>query len=327
MWSELQFNTLLFLTNQASVNTRRTGSALQRSYVRQTLALARSLNGIGKHLRVFTNDREAFLRLAASEKGIPASTYTVREASFPIDFPPSIKFFAAHHKVFLFSLFAKEEHYNCLLDTDVIANHGNRHLTQLLDENPQVDGWVYDISDQVFPAYGTNVVQGDLRRELGVEHPFPRWYGGEFIIGNARLFSYLHEECLQQLGKYIEASGRLHHTSDESLVTAALNNNYRNLTLADAGASGLVVRHWASNTLHVKRPASVLKQSFFWHLPNAKDAVALYGKHGSLRVLYRHVQGLTAIKHTYGYVRDSLRRSVPQHPNAAGISRSAQPAN
>lgn len=282
---------------------------MQRSYVRQTLALARSLDSFGKKLRVFTNDRTSLVGMATSEDRSATQFFTVQEVCFPSDIPPTTPFFAAHHKLFLFSVFAQEAHCNCLLDTDVVANHAKRSLIQLLEENPRVDGWVYDISDQVFPAYGTTKVQEDLRRELGVQHPFPRWYGGEFIIGNARLFSYLHAECLRQLGKYIEASARLHHTSDESLVSAALNNNYQNLILADAGASGLVVRYWTSRTLHVKRPPSVLNQSLFWHLPNSKDALALYYKHGDLGILYRHIQGLTAAKNAVGYLREALRQA------------------
>ena len=308
MWSDLQFNTLLFLTNQPSVNTRRTGLAMQRSYVRQALALTRSLNGLGKRLRVFTNDQATLLDITLSESRSATSPYIIQELCFPSDIPTTIRFFAAHHKVFLFSLFAQEAHCNCLLDTDVVVNPAKRSLTQLLEENPQVDGWVYDISDQVFPAYGTAVVQGDLRREMGVQHPFPRWYGGEFIIGNARLFKYLHEECQQQLGKYIETSSRLHHNSDECLVSAALNNNYQKLILADAGASGLVVRHWANRTLHVQRPAGVLRQSLFWHLPSSKDALALYRRHGNFPILYRHIQGLSVAKRAVGYFREALRR-------------------
>ena len=280
---------------------------MQRSYVRQTLALARSLDGLGKTLRIFTNDRKSFLDIASSE-GPSAPPFTVQEICFPPDIPATIRFFAAHHKLFLFSVFAREAHFNCLLDTDMVANQAKRSLIQLLEENVRVDGWVYDISDQVFPAFGTTAVQDDLR-ELGVQHPFPRWYGGEFIIGNARLFSYLHEECVRQLGKYIEASSRLRQISDEGLVSAALNNNYQNLTLADAGASGLVVRHWACKTLHVKRPPSVLNESLFWHLPNSKDALALYRKHGSLRILYRHIQGLTVAKSAVGHLREALRRA------------------
>ncbi|HEY2548623.1 MAG TPA: hypothetical protein VGI46_21290 [Candidatus Acidoferrum sp.] len=306
VWTNLQFNTLVFLTNRPSVNTRRTGAALQQSYVRQALALARSLDSLGKTLRVFTNDRTSFLDIASSESQ-SEPLYTVQEVCFPSDIPATIRFFAAHHKLFLFSVFAREARYNCLLDTDVVANHAKRSLIKLLEENVRVDGWVYDISDQVFPALGTTTVQDDLR-ELGVQHPFPRWYGGEFIIGNARLFSYLHAECLRQLEKYIEASARLHQVSDESLVSAALNNNYQNLTLADAGASGLVVRHWACKTRHVKRPPSVLHESLFWHLPNSKDALALYRKHGSLRILYRHIQGLTVAMNAVGRVREALRR-------------------
>jgi hypothetical protein len=291
------------------VNTRHTGPAMQRSFVRQTLALARSLDSLGKRLRVFTNDRRSLLDLASSESPSAADLFTVQEITFPSDIPPTIQFFASHHRIFLYSIFAQEAHYNCLLDTDIVANHAKRSLIQLLEENPRVDGWMYDISDQVFPAYGATKVQDDLRRELGVQHPFPRYYGGEFRIGNARLFSYLHEECLRLLGKYIEVSARLHHTGEEILVTAALNNNRQNLVLADAGACGLVVRYWTSRTLHVRTPPSVLKQSLFWHLPNSKDALALYSKHGDLRILYRHVQGLTAAKNALGYLRGALRRA------------------
>lgn len=308
MWQELQFNTLVFLTNEPSVNTRRRGMAMQRSYARQALALARSLESLGKTLRVFTNDRRTLLEIMSSENGSATFPYTVEELCFPTNLPCTIRFFAAHHKLFLFSVFAREAHCNCLLDTDIVANHAKRSLIQLLEENPRVDAWVYDISDQVFPAFGTTAVQDDLRRVMRVQHPFPRWYGGEFIIGNDRLFNYLHEECLRQLGSYIETSARLHMSSDECLVSAALNNNYQNLILADAGASGLVVRHWASKTRHVKKPPSVLRHSLFWHLPNAKDALALYRKHGSLRLLYRHVQGLSVAKHAVGYLRESLRR-------------------
>ena len=308
MWNELQFNTLLFLTNEPSVNTRRRGPAMQRSYVRQALALARSLDSLGKRLRVFTNDRKSLLDIISSESRSLAPPYTIQEVSFPPDIPCTMQFFAAHHKLFLFSVFAQEANCNCLLDTDIVANRAKRSLIQLLEENPQIDGWVYDISDQVFPAFGTTAVQDDLRRNMGVQHPFPRWYGGEFIIGNARLFNYLHQECLRHLGNYIETSARLHMSSDECLLSAALNNNYEKLILADAGASGLVVRHWASKTQHVKRPPSVLSHSLFWHLPNSKDALALYRKHGSLRILYRHVQGLSIAKHAVGYLREGLRR-------------------
>jgi hypothetical protein len=50
----------------------------------------------------------------------------------------------------------------------------------------------------------------------------------------------------------------------------------------------------------------VLKEALFWHLPNSKDAVALYSKHGDLRILYRHIQGLTAAKSAVSYFRHAV---------------------
>jgi hypothetical protein len=310
MWNELQFNTLLFITEKPSTNVRATGLELPRIYVSQALGLARSLNSCGKTLRVFTNDRDTVVELMARESPAGTIRMDVRQIEFPSwSLPETAPFFAAHHKLFLFSHFAQEEHPNCLLDADVVVNNNNLSMAKLFDQSPELDGWVYDISAQVFPAYGTHVVQADIRL-LGVSHPFPRWYGGEFIVGRPRVFEYLHKQCQSYLQSYLSFLPRLHHVGDECIVSAAINHNGHHLALADAGASGLVVRHWTGPTLHVGKPCAELKQSLLWHLPDAKMALSHFHEHGSIGTLYTHLRWLSAYRHMRARPLALLRRTL-----------------
>jgi len=296
MWNDLQFNTLLFLTDKPSPNVRMNGLGLQRLYVRQALSLARSLNDCGKTLRLFTNNRDKIEELVARDTHSENIQLRITEIDFPKwSLPETASFFAAHHKLFVFSHLAEDTHANCLIDVDVVMNRNNLLLARLFDNNPEIDGWVYDISDQVFPAYGTQTVQDDLRL-LGVRHSFPRWYGGEFIMGGARLFAYLYEQCQCYMHPYLSLLPQLHHVGDECVVSAALNHNAQNLTLADAGASGLVVRQWTGRTLHAGKPCRTLKDSLLWHLPDAKGALSRFYRHGSLDILYRCVCCLTVCR-------------------------------
>ena len=283
MWADTTFNTLVFFTEQGSVNARSRGPKLQREYVEQAFALARSLRDFGKPLRVFTNDKARFIALMPA-RAQPA--VVIEQPCFVGEFPPELGFFAAHHKLQLFRVFAGERGWNCLVDVDVVANGERVNLAKALDRYPSVDGWVYDISGQVFPAFGASRVQSDLFA-LGATHPYPRWYGGEFIMGSPRFFAYIDEEYRRRRLRYLSLRERLHHIGDEALVSAVLNGcEAANIRIADAGPSGVVIRHWTEQTRHVQTPLAALKRSFLWHLPSSKRLVADFGRHGSHRRLY-----------------------------------------
>jgi hypothetical protein len=267
---------------------------------------------------VFTNDRETVMKLMALESPAGKIRLDVVQVEFPAwGLPEGAAFFAAHHKLFLFSHLAQDAHPNCLLDVDMAINYDNLQLAKVFDQHPQIDGWVYDISDQVFPARGTQAVQDDLRL-LGVDHPFPRWYGGEFLIGTPRLFAYLHEQCQGYLQSYFSLLPRLNHVGDECVVSAALNQNVQNLALADAGASGLVVRQWTGVTLHVAKPCATLKHCLFWHLPDAKTTLSRFHKHGSLDTLYKDVRRLAVFRRATALPRTLFRR-ILSRPHAVSV--------
>jgi hypothetical protein len=312
MWRDTQFNTLVYFTDKHSINSRRRGAGLQDAYVRQALGLARSLSGCGKVLRVFTNNRELFQSLIPPE--VTSPNITLAGLDLALDIPRDIGFYAAHHKLCLFSRFSQESGLNCLLDVDVIANGANASLADVLEEASGVDGWVYDISGQVFPAYGTRRVQGDLRA-LGVVNAFPRWFGGEFLLGNPRFFSYLDTECRALLPRYLEVYLKLHHVGDEALISAVLNDAGDAVRIADVGASGLIVRYWSGKTLHVQNGHSSLLRAFLWHLPDSKELLESFHKHGNTRSLYRRIRLLQMAKQVHNCCRKVCSSIMPeQHP-------------
>jgi len=314
---DVQFNTLLFFTDALSVNSRRRGLPLQKMYVRHALGLARSLDDCGKVLRVFTNDRRRFERLLPSDAKVKI---VVEEVSFPTDLPTDICFYAAHHKLYLYSVFSGEPFVNCLLDLDMIANPANLGLAQCVGSGSLLDGWVYDISDHVFPAYGTERAQGDLV-SLGVTKPSPRWYGGEFLAGNARFFSFLSSRCNDLLPRYLGLRNHLHQLGgEETVVSAVLNRcDEGGIRIADVGASGVVVRYWTCSTRHIQKPRRVLKASFLWHLPASKPMLTSFYKHGSPRLLYRYL----SLFETGNTIRVSLRRMFSFVRNGSGVRKAA----
>jgi len=224
-----------------------------------------------------------------------STNITIAELDNQLDIPGDIDFYAAHQKLCLFSVFARESGYNCLVDSDVIANYEALQLANIIDEVIGVDGWVYDISDQTFPAYGTKRVQDDLQM-LGVVNPFPRWYGGEFLLGNSDFYSYLDGKCSQRMPLYLKVWKGLHHVGDETLISAVLNDSDNEIKIADAGASGLIVRHWSGKTRHIQKGHRALLKSLLWHLPDSKEILERFYQHGDIRTLYMHIRVLEMIK-------------------------------
>lgn len=274
--------------DQAGMNVRQTRPNLNANLVKMMLGLASSLQQFGKPLRVFTNTPQALAEFIRTERHPSANFVDLCEIHFPLDIPQGIRFYAGHHKIYLFSHFATEDAVNCLLDIDMVFAANPELFEKRIQGAPDLDGWVYDISDQVFPAYGTGVVQQDMKR-IGAQNAFPRWYGGEFIMGSRKLFQMLNNECQQLLPAYLEVVETLHHVGDEALVSAALNNCEQKLSLGEAGCCGLVLRFWSARTAHVQKKVTALCQAALWHLPASKPLLQSFSRHRDLARLYREV--------------------------------------
>jgi hypothetical protein len=237
-------------------------------YVNCATTLSRSLAQQGLSFALITNDKAFLERVSLASKRLH-----IEEIAFDSIVPAGVPFFSAHFKIDLFKYLADcDEDYVVFCDVDVMA------LTttpESLRRNA-ADGvaMAYDISDQVIPAYGSDVIARDLQRL----HGFPsegRWYGGEFLAGRPTFFRQLSDNIAKVYPDYVKYIGSLHHVSDEMPTNAALEMMRRQgVIVADAGSLGIVGRYWNAEVRHVQRDAAYFLRGFLLHTPADKRFLA-----------------------------------------------------
>jgi hypothetical protein len=219
----------------------------------------------------------------------------VREISFALDVPNSIPFYEAHYKLELLSAFGTGAFGErpALVDIDALFLRRFRH---------SADFEVYDISEQVFPAYGRERVVADLELIAGRKLPGARWYGGEYICGRTegfRLLSGYIEACW---GRYKSLIGRLHHFGDEIVTSAALNCAFLDgLKMVDIGSPGDVARWWSARTLSRQMSLEEAQKAAFLHLPADKEflsaiAIKNYDSEEILKLYRSYVRKKIAVR-------------------------------
>jgi hypothetical protein len=268
--------TLVFVDVEATASPNST-SKDPLSYARQALCLNRSLLRAGMpRLTLFTNAPDLVKSFCSAEPA--AQRPHVVELITSIAVPKNIEFYGAHFKLDLLEQVANMLQPNTLLmllDSDVVAM---QPLDQaLLQRCADVGVGAFDISDQVFPAYGSDRVIGDLEIVAGRHLLNPRWFGGEFLISTPAFLRTLVPRARALCERYVDHIARLQHHGDESFVSAALN------TLADEGqlivelgAYQAIGRHWTGNT---HRDLRWFQHCAFVHLPDGKALIERESRH------------------------------------------------
>lgn len=289
------------------------------SYVDQAVGLNRSLARAGMpRLNIVTNaPDEIAKRLARFAREAHPSVYQLVTT---IHLPKATPFYAAHFKLDLMDQFARAlpaDTLMLLLDADMVAI---RPLNDdLIMRCAQAGIGVFDISDQVFSAYGAASVINDLEIVANRRLRNPRWYGGEFMLATPLTLNRLVLLAREYYARYLLESGHLLHHGDETFISAALN------TLADegqgmveVGAYQAVGRYWSGNCY---RDLAWFRNCSFVHLPAGKALLERQSHQAAFvparfwrSVLIAHWlwRGRLAIKR----LRDSLRASVQKKPLA-----------
>jgi hypothetical protein len=132
----------------------------------------------------------------------------------------------------------------------------------------------YDISDQIIPAFGHDVILQDMECLLGATSE-GRWSGGEFISGTPEFFRKFSTEANKICTQYAENPSNFHHQGDEMITSVALERLRRQgCYIADAGTLGIVGRFWSVPTLHPQKPFDYFRNCFLLHLPADKQFLA-----------------------------------------------------
>lgn len=235
-------------------------------YINNAMVLSNSLRDQDIEFTLLTNRKDLVDEVTISEGLLIKSI----EIPFLTQVPSGTRFYSAHFKLDAFTyLSSVSDAYVGLCDLDMVCI---RELpTSFYNNIERLTPMFYDISDQVIPTYGHEVII----RDLGAIHNLKsegRWAGGEFISGTPSFFASLKTEVDNIYSDYIRAMPRLHHVGDEAVVSAALEVlRHRGVYVSDAGTLGIVGRFWNCSSLHPQMPFEYFEKCFLLHLPADKE--------------------------------------------------------
>jgi hypothetical protein len=238
-------------------------------YFKNAVTLSNSLQKKGIKFILLTND----LTLIKENCIYSQAEIDVEQIFFATQVPVGIRFYSAHFKLDVYRhLATMMVPYVGFCDLDMICINDIPHC---LSENiAHQRPMIYDISDQVVPAYGQETITQDIESILGSKSQ-GKWYGGEFIAGSPDFFAILIKEIDHLYGNYIKNISQFHHIGDEAITTAALESlQKKGLQAIDAGESKIVGRFWSIKVLHHQKSFNWYQDCFLLHLPADKKFLA-----------------------------------------------------
>lgn len=134
----------------------------------------------------------------------------------------------------------------------------------------------YDITDQVYPAYGRERIIKDKSLIMEYES-IGNWAGGELIGGDKFFWNSLYYNCMKFWRNYQKNYKTLHHQGDEMLIACAIENYLKsNKCIFNIGTVGGISRFWSIKTLHTGKPVEAVYDNFLLHLPADKEFLSSY---------------------------------------------------
>ena len=278
-------------------------------YLNCAITLSNSLRSKDVEFVLLTNSKFELERVK------PVGTaLRIEEIPFATIVPDGTPFYSAHSKLDAFRyLSGLTESYVALCDVDMVClNDFPNCLSHIIRAGIPL---CYDISDQVIPAWGRDVVVRNLQLVHNCESE-GRWYGGEFVAGPPAFFSTLARECNRIYGNYIKNIDHISYVAkgDEPTTSAALEMIRKGGTyVADAGPLGIIGRFWNWETRHPQRPLEYFQQGSLLHLPSDKRFLAGLSQEPTLTSC-KFLSEYQAYRnrHRQKRVRDVVRPFIPE---------------
>lgn len=245
----------------------------RKFYLKSAINLSNSLQKRGVDFTLVTNRKSEVLN---ELDRLGYSNYLkVKYIDFKLYVPNGLFYYSTHFKLDVFRYFASlnEDMYVGLIDLDAIAiNKIPICLKNLIESRIPC---VYDVSDQLIPAFGAEIILKDMQR-LSSDICAGRWYGGELIMGTPDFFAVLTQETQVIYERYLTIVDELFHKGDEMIVSVALEKIQRKGTyVADLGTLGVIGRYFSVPTVkHPQKPFRYFENCFLLHLPVDKDFLA-----------------------------------------------------
>jgi hypothetical protein len=277
-------------------------------YLGNAKTLYLSLAEIGVPLVLLTNNAAEIGKIMRCP---PHAMPNIKEISFESDIPMNVGFYSAHRKweVFRYLGSVEEDAYLLLLDLDVIVGRGIAESFRFCAE--QGIPLVYDITDQVVPAYGSRRILADLKA-ISPVFGSVRWYGGEYFSGKPAFFSELYKRVEIFRASYLKRASLLHHNGDEFVSTMAIETLKREgWRIDDGGTLGVIGRYWSVRCKHHQRSfAHFADFCSLLHLPADKGFLAKVPpctNKDRLALYHRYLLKRLPIQWAKGYLASFLR--------------------
>ena len=270
---------MLYMKNKNfDENAAENGFVTIRGYINCCKILHNSLKKFGFKLVILTNQPNVIIE--------QENSLNVENVDFKLNVPENIRFFSAHYKIEVFkylSLYGDD--YSVLLDNDVVCvNNIPENMEKIIQEKIPV---YYDITDQVYPAYGRKKIIEDKTRIMGIKS-LGNWAGGELIGGSKIFFEVIYNKCIDYWDKYFDNINDFHHQGDEMLTSCAIEKYILDKNvIVNAGSIGFIGRYWSVKTLHIGKIFEAYFDNFLLHLPADKAYLAKYNSENNFMENYK----------------------------------------
>lgn len=257
--------------------------------------LCMSLKNFGYKHRVFTNSIKVFTELSCRIEIYDGVFHL--DLSHKID--KSIPFYLAMHKLELSGLIKSNEEYSIILDNDcVMVNDLPVNYINAMNAGMAS---VYQITEQVTPAYGIKKVMSDVLAINGNSN-LGLWFGGEIFGGLSSHFQLLNNSYCQLVEKFNYNISKFNHCGDENILTNFIQEQMLgNNSFFDLGQTKVISRFWSCKTMHFPTHWKTVAESSLLHLPGDKDFLSNY-----------------VLKTKYCFEPDHFRRSYQEYLNKKG---------
>jgi hypothetical protein len=226
--------------------------------------------------------------------------FPVIELNFKKRIKKETRFYSAHFKIDIFKYFSKQQNKSCLIDLDIfIINKFNNYFKNLannynllysLENGADYGKKYYSEINKIF-----NII-------INKKFKKPKWYGGEFILGNKLFFKKLYKEIDILYPKYIKNINHFFHIGDETLLNCAIQKLLlkNNFFFKDIKGKKIIYRHW-SIIKNSKFKLEYALKNIFLHAPGDKFFIS--------RLNFNYLN-FNLIKHKYSNHHNSIIRAV-----------------
>jgi len=268
---KIKFYTLLYIDSE---NQSLSHNGLVDNFHKQIETFVKCCVTLNKSLLFFANSEMTVITNNKPYIKNISTDLKCLEIDFNFKIPKDIGFFSAHHKIDVFKYLSQLDpsQYSVLIDCDILCvNKIPQNLVNCINKNIPV---YYDITDQVYPRYGRNIITRDKEVLMSGEASNGLWAGGEFMGGDNIFFGLLSDQIDLIKKDYLDNYKSLHHQGDEILVSVAIEKIMNQMYICNAGSFGGIRRYWSDQIWRSQYNLNCYKDDFLLHLPADKKFIA-----------------------------------------------------